>query len=219
MPFVVTTILILLAGLPLLWLRDDRQKHDETLHVSLRKVFRILPHIMLLNLTYAAAVEAFIAFFPIFGIGIGLSTAKALSLLTTFAIGGVILQLPLGWLADHIDRQKLLLSCVLLTAAGFILLPHFIALEVNGPLFVFTLGGIEGMIYSMGVIFLGQRFRGAELAAASVLFTGMWGLGTMLGPVIVGAGMDLIGNHAMPYIIASIYICYLPIFLFRKRTL
>ncbi len=216
LPFMVTTLMVLLAGLPLLWLKDDRQCHEENSHVSLYKVFRMLPHVMLLNLTYAAAIEAFIAFFPIFGINIGLSDARALSLLTTFAIGGVILQLPLGWLADHINRDKLLLFCVLLTSLGFILVPEFITQEFNGTLFAFTLGGVEGMIYSMGVILFGQHFRGAELAAASVLFTGMWGLGTMLGPVIVGAGMDILGNDAMPYIIAAIYACYLPVFFLRK---
>jgi len=73
------------------------------------------------------------------------------------------------------------------------------------------------MIYALGVILLGQKFRGAELAAASVLYTGMWGAGTMLGPVIVGAGMDVLGNDSMPYLIAAIYAVYLPIFFLAKR--
>ncbi len=43
------------------------------------------------------------------------------------------------------------------------------------------------MSRALGVILLGQRFRGPELAAASVLYTGMWGAGTMIGPLVVGA--------------------------------
>jgi len=127
------------------------------------------------------------------------------------------LQLPLGWLADHMHRQRLLLSCILLTVAGFVLLPRLITLSIGGPLFLFTLGGIEGMIYAMGMILLGQRFRGVELASASVLFTGMWGAGTMLGPAIVGAGMDLLGDNSLPYLIAAVYACYLPVYLFTRR--
>jgi MFS family permease len=88
---------------------------------------------------------------------------------------------------------------------------------VGGPIFVFALGGAEGMIYALGVILLGQRFRGAELAAASVLYTGMWGAGTMLGPALVGAGMDLLGNASMPYLIAAIYAVYLPVFFLARR--
>ncbi|RLA01656.1 MAG: hypothetical protein DRQ47_07795 [Gammaproteobacteria bacterium] len=218
MPFVVTTLLILLAGLPLIGLQDHRHSSEQDDHVNLRKVFRLLPHIMLLNLTYAAALESFVAFFPLFGINIGLSGAHSLSLLTTFAIGGVLLQMPLGWLADKVNKQMLLLACVLFTLVGFVILPQVIQAAISGPIFIFTLGGVEGMVYTMGVIVLGQRFRGAELASASVLYTGMWGLGTMIGPVLTGAGMDLFGTSSMPYILAVFYACYLPaFFLLRSR--
>jgi len=217
MPFVVTASIVLIASLPLFCLPDNGITDEEKNRPSLRRIFRLVPHIMLLNLTYAAAIEAFIAFFPLFGIHIGLGEARSLSLLTVFGVGGVVLQLPLGWLADHMHRQRLLLFCILLTVAGFVVLPRLIALSMAGPLFVFTLGGVEGMIYAMGMILLGQRFRGVELASASVLFTGMWGAGTMLGPAIVGAGMDLLGDDSMPYLIAGVYACYLPVYLFSNK--
>jgi MFS family permease len=217
MPFVVTAALVVLASLPLFWLPNDGNDEQNKDRPSLRRIFGLIPHILFLNLTYAAAVEAFIAFFPLFGIHIGLGEARSLSLLTVFAIGGVVLQLPLGWLADHVNRQRLLLGCILFTVAGFVAFPHLIALTIGGPVFAFTLGGIEGMIYAMGVILLGQRFRGTELASASVLFTGMWGAGTMLGPALVGVGMDTLGVNSMPYLIAAIYACYLPMYFFSRR--
>lgn len=217
-PFVTTAGLIMLASIPLFWLRNQADSDANKEHASLLRIFRLVPYIMLLNLTYAAAIEAFIAFFPLFGIHLGLGEARSLSLLTTFALGGVFLQLPLGWLADHVRRHTLLLSCILLTLIGFALMPAFISRPVLGPVFAFTLGGIEGMIYALGVILLGQYFRGAELAAASVLFTGMWGAGTMIGPLLVGAGMDLFGDGSMTYLIAVIYVCYLPFFRPARRT-
>ena len=73
------------------------------------------------------------------------------------------------------------------------------------------------MIYTLGVILLGQRFRGAELAAASVLYTGMWATGTMIGPLIVGAGMDLLGDSSMSSLIAVLYLLYLPVLLSGRR--
>jgi len=212
LPFIVTAAFVAAASLPLFWLPNEADAHADEDHPSLRRIFRYVPHIMLLNVAYAAAVEAFIAFFPLFGIHIGLGEARSLSLLTTFALGGVVLQLPLGWLADHMHRYKLLLSCIVLTTIGFLVLPDLVSRSVAGPVFMFVLGGVDGMIYALGVILLGQRFRGAELAAASVLYTGMWGAGTMLGPVIVGAGMDVLGDNSMSYLIAAIYMVYLPVF-------
>jgi MFS family permease len=218
LPFVVTAAFIVVASLPLFWLRNETAAVGDDGHPSLRRIFRLVPHIMLLNLTYAAAVEAFIAFFPLFGIHIGLGEARSLSLLTTFALGGVVLQLPLGWLADHMHRHRLLLLCLVMTVAGFLLLPKVVSLTVGGPVFTFALGGVEGMIYALGVILLGQMFRGAELAAASVLYTGMWGAGTMLGPAIVGVGMDVFGDGSMPYLIAAIYAIYLPVYFLSRSA-
>ena len=217
LPFVVTAAFIVVAGLPLLWLRSDTASEAGADNPGLRRIFELVPHIMLLNLVYACAVEAFVAFFVLFGIHIGLGEARSLSLLTTFALGGVVLQLPLGWLADHMHRHRLLLTCLVLTIAGFVLLPQVVAHSLGGPAFIFTLGGIEGMIYALGVILLGQKFRGAMLAAASVLYTGMWSAGTMIGPVVVGAGMDLLGDRSLPYLIAAIYAAYLPVFFLTRR--
>lgn len=217
LPFVVTAGLVMLASLPLFWMRNAPEHDAGSTESGLLRVFRMVPHIMLLNLTYAAAVEAFIAFFPLFGVHIGLGEARSLSLLTTFALGGVFLQLPLGWLADHVRRHRLLLICLVLTLVGFALLPAIIARPVGGPAFAFALGGVEGMIYALGVILLGQRFRGADLAAASVLYTGMWGAGTMIGPLVVGAGMDILGDASMAYLISAIFACYLPVFWFAQR--
>ena len=217
LPFVVTAGLVVVASVPLFMLPAESDSDGRDSGGSLRRIFALVPHIMLLNLTYAAAIEAFLAFFPLFGIHVGLGEARALSLLTTFALGGVVLQLPLGWLADHMPRMRLLWLCIVATMAGFALLPSVIHYPAGGPAFAFALGGVEGMIYTLGVIFLGQRFRGAELAAASVLYTGMWGAGTMLGPAVVGAGMDLFGDQSMSYLIVALYACYLPVLLFRRR--
>ncbi len=217
LPFIVTAGFVVPASLPLFWLRNDSSMDGKKGHTNLRQIFKLVPHIMLLNLTYAAAVEAFIAFFPLFGISLGLGETRSLSLLTTFALGGVVLQLPLGWLADHMHRHKLLLACLIMTTAGFLILPNVITQAIGGPAFIFVLGGVEGMIYALGVILLGQKFRGADLAAASVLYTGMWGAGTMLGPAIIGAGMDFFGDTSMPYLIAAIYVVYLPVFFLTRR--
>lgn len=218
LPFFVTAAIVAAASLPLYWLRNEPHEQGDEEQTNLRVVFRLVPHIMLLNLVYAAAVEAFIAFFPLFGIHIGLGEARSLSLLTVFAVGGIVLQLPLGWLADHMHRYTLLLACLVVSIAGFIILPSVVSLPIGGPLFAFGLGGVDGMIYALGVILLGQRFRGAQLAAASVFYTSMWGAGMMLGPAMVGAGMDLFGDHSLSYLIALIYTAYLPVFFLARRS-
>lgn len=217
LPFAVTAGFIFLASLPLFAVINKVSTEDAGEHPRLWRIFRIVPYVMLLNLTYAAAIESILAFFPIYGIHMGIGEARSLSLLTVIALGSVVWQFPLGWLADHMSRHRLLLGCVLVTMFGVLLMPVFVAHPVGGPTYMFMFGGAEGMLYTLGMILLGQRFRGSELAAASVLFTGMWGAGTMIGPFVVGVGLDLYGNDALPYLLFALYAAYVPFLVFRRR--
>ena len=67
------------------------------------------------------------------------------------------------------------------------------------------------MIYTLGVVLIGQRFQGAQLASATTAFTACWGAGTVLGPLLVGIGMDVFGSGALVYIITGIFLIYLPL--------
>ena len=67
------------------------------------------------------------------------------------------------------------------------------------------------MIYTLGVVLIGERFKGTQLAAATTAFSACWGAGTMLGPLLVGIGMDRLGNGSMVLIIFAIFAVYLPL--------
>ncbi|MEL7186320.1 MAG: MFS transporter [Pseudomonadota bacterium] len=217
-PFVVTAGFILFAGLPLFWVVNSIDADTTDEHPKLWRLFKLVPYIMVLNLIYAATIESILAFFPLYGIHIGIGEARSLSLLTVLALGSFVMHVPLGWLADHMDRFLMLVACILVTMIGVLFMPMFVAQPIGGTVYMLLFGGAEGMLYTLGIILLGQQFRGAELAAASVLYTGMWGAGTMIGPFVVGAGLDLFGNDALPYLLFALYASYLPFLLFGRRA-
>lgn len=209
-PFYATSGMILLAALPLFVVQHRKVGHVEETHEGLWTVFRMAPTIMLANVIYAASAESILTFFPLFGMSLGLDQNATLWLLTVIGLGAMILVVPISWLADHVDRMGLLAACVLLTMAGLAVMPWLIRIPwVAGP-YSFVFGGVEGMIYALGVILVGQRFQGAKLAAATTMFTACWGAGTMLGPLIVGIGMDRLGAAQMPFIILCFFAVFLP---------
>jgi MFS family permease len=75
----------------------------------------------------------------------------------------------------------------------------------------FTAGGIFATLYSFGVIMLGERFTGSDLATASAVFTLMWGLGVLTGPVVAGAAMDHLGSSGLIWTAIAMLLLYLPI--------
>jgi MFS family permease len=211
MPFYATSAMILLAGIPLFAVTHGRVGQKNEKRTGLWKVFLLAPTIMLANVVYAASTESLLTFFPLFGMSLGLSQNATLGLLTISGLGTMILVMPISWLADHVDRMGLLAACIVLTMAGLVLMPWLIRIPVVAGIYIFLLGGVEGMIYALGVILVGQRFRGAMLAAATTMFTACWGAGTMLGPLLVGVGMDRFGADQMPFIVFGFFALFLPL--------
>jgi len=210
LPFIATSSLILSAGLPLFLVHQRSLKHEEQRSGGLWHVFWLAPAIMLANVAYAAAAESLLTFFPLFGISLGVGENFALGLMTVMGLGTMILVMPLSWLADHVDRMGMLAACVLLTMAGLLVMPWVIREDWLAGVYAFVFGGIEGMIYTLGVILVGERFKGALLAAATTLFTACWGVGTVIGPLLVGAGMDRFGSDRMALVILLMFGLYLP---------
>jgi MFS family permease len=209
-PFYATTTMILLAAIPLFVVSHRKMGHAEEQHEGLWKVFLLAPTIMVANVAYAAGAESMLTFFPLFGMSLGLTENVTLWLLTVVGLGGMILVMPISWLADHVDRMGLMAASVFLTMIGLLLMPSLIRIPYVADIYAFLFGGVEGMIYALGVILVGQRFRGAMLAAATTMFTACWGVGTMLGPLLVGIGMDWFGPEYMPYMVLAFFTLFLP---------
>lgn len=211
-PFVTTSVITLLAGLPLFFVMRHRMEAADGNHPGIWKIFLLAPVIMLANVAYASSAEAMLTFFPLYGMHFGMTPEFTLGLMTIMGAGGMIMALPLGWAADHVNRMGMLVFILLFTMMGLLAMPHVWQLQ---PwlifLFVFIFGGIEGMIYALGVVLIGERFRGAQLAAATTAFSACWGAGTMLGPLLVGFGMDRFGSGSMVYIIFALFAVYLPL--------
>ena len=57
---------------------------------------------------------------------------------------------------------------------------------------------------------IGERFSGADLAAASALFGLLFGVGSILGPPFGGVAMESLPPHGVPLSIAVMWAVFLP---------
>jgi MFS family permease len=211
LPFAATSSLILASSIPLFFARGHRMQQSDSAPGGLWKIFLLVPVIMLANVVYAASAETMITFFPLFGIHMGISESFSLMLMTMIGVGSMVLILPLGWLADHVNRMGLLVACIVLTMAGLLVMPYVLHHQGLATVFFFAWGGVEGMIYALGVILVGERFKGRQLAGASTAFTACWAMGTIIGPMAAGAGMDQWGADKLPLVVFAFFLLYLPL--------
>ena len=191
-PFVTGAACLLLTLLPLMLLPKGAGEIREFTPVrGLLRVFRAAPMVMLAAIVAGLVESADLSLLPLFGVHSGFGERAALLLITVFMAGNVVLQVPIGLLADRFGRRFLLGICALLSAIGPLLLQPCI--HVPGLLWplLFVWGGTLYAFYSQGVALIGEAFAESDLAAPNTLFVMVYCLGGVIGPSVGGMAMDL----------------------------
>ena len=198
-PYLIIAALMALASIPI-WFAGPAMSHFSSHDGPRHGVFafiRIVPTVTFAAFTFGALEQGTLTLMPIYGIRVGLSEQTAALVLSAFAAGNIVSQIPLGFLADRFDRRVLLIICALVGAVAIATLPL-----VQGTMWVmpviFTFGGVTSGLYTVGLTLLGQRIKGSDLAAANAAFVMMYNFGGLAGPAIGGVAMQVIPPHGLP---------------------
>ena len=170
----------------------------------------------MVNLLVAVTFGSLASFLPVYGPDIGLPRESVFLLLILLSAGG-LLQYPIGWLADRMNRRLLAILVMTVMAVLFVLMPTALADPFYRWPFVVVLGGGLMGLYTLGLILLGARFRGVDLGAATTLFQVMWNTGMVAGPFAVGFAMTTAGAQALPWTLVACYIVVIGFVTIRGR--
>ncbi len=187
------------AALPLLlWARPQLPDGFKDSPAGSFMVFaRAAPMLLLLVGIVALYDQTLLTLFPVYGLGAGLGEVQTNWALSVMISGNMLLQLPLGWLADKIDRRYIVVVLAVTTAAGFAVLPLAIGTFWGWPL-LFAIGATGFGGFTIAMVELGDKFTGTMLLTGNSAFAVMWGLGGLLGPPVAGAAMDVYGIDGFP---------------------
>lgn len=190
-PFLLACGALLLAIAPLIVASRLAPAIELETGGNLVSAVRAAPVIALGAFLAGFAEACVFSLLAIWGLAVGLDETGALRLLTACIVGGVILQVLLGIVADRFDRQQLL------GLAGLAMIATGIGLQMSAGLMVFVaafvMGGLVLAFYGLSLTLLGERFPPSQLATASAAFLMLYQFGSVTGPVVAGAGLDLFG--------------------------
>ena len=191
-PFHIGALCLAFTTLPLLFVRHPpRTDRDPHAAQGLLRMLRSAPVVMLAALIAGLVESADVSLLPVFGLHRGLNERASLLLVTVFLAGNVLLQLPIGSLADRLGRRVVLAACSIVSMIGPLLLPSVMSAPwVLWPL-LFVWGGTMYGFYTQGIALLGESFTARELADANALFVMVYCAGGVVGPTVGGLAMDL----------------------------
>ncbi|WP_339669791.1 MFS transporter [Dasania marina] len=206
LPFYIAIAIILVSAIPLFYLGNidiDFNGHD---NYGFWHIGRRSPLLYVIGFTAGFVEVSVYALLHIYGIHINLPVHDAMVMLSVFVIGSVVLQPVIGRCADRFNLRGVFLMVTFLCAAAAMLLPY----TIHNPWLlwpmVFVWGGVAIGIYTAGIIGIGHRFNGDELAAANSGFIMMYAGGTLLGPSISGYAMKWSDPQGFVWVLALISI-------------
>lgn len=204
--FILTSVLISVAVVPLLLSAGSPPKHQESVNISLLALYRLSPLGIVGMFSVGLVTAAFFALGPVYGQRIGLDIEYISYFMTAAVAGTIIFQAPIGVLSDRFDRRIILTITTLLTAVAAIFCAFASQVSTNMLLAAVALfGGLALPLYSVCIAYTNDHLNPNQMIAASGALVLTSGLGAVVGPILIASFMDKFGEQALFWSFAAIH--------------
>jgi MFS family permease len=193
--FVIPSVLVSLAFTPILLSVSQAPAFETTKPLSFRRLYAASPLGCVGMFLLGGVFSAQFGMASVWGTGVGLSVADLTIFVSAIYVGGLVLQYPIGWLSDRIDRRKVILWLAAFGAVA-LCLPVLMDLPFWGLVLIGAIGGgISNPLYSLILAYVNDYLDKTDMAAASAGLLFINGVGAISGPIITGWMMEGIGPN------------------------
>ncbi|WP_392396836.1 MFS transporter [Sutcliffiella horikoshii] len=226
LPFIVSSILCLIGWVFLFFLKNEHPEQElgvnsffETIK-RFRKAWKYGWIAFLPPLGYGFLEASLNGSFPIYALRTGIEVGSVSVLLASFAIGGIVFQLPLGILSDKFGRRNILLvilslGCLSFVTASF-LEGTFIALAVC----IFIAGMLVGSTFSLGISYMTDLMPKNLLPTGNLMCGIAFSIGSLGGPFFGGLFIQFFSDISFFHIISFLlFVIFLLTYSFGDRGL
>lgn len=217
LPFLVGAAILLLAILPIFFVKDEQVDSADEKPLSVLAFARKAPILLFAVGMFAIIDAANLSFLPVYAVKKGFDRETAALALTAFVLGNTVLQFPIGWLADHAPKRIVMAGCGTLTCICSFLVPFVFGTWALWPVLT-VMGATSAGIYTVALGDLGERFSGHELVTGTAAFSTMWGLGALVGSLTAGWAIAGFGPDGLPFTMAAVFLVFIGFVIGSIRT-
>lgn len=203
--FVVMSVLVSVAFLPILLTAGTAPPFQTTKPMSLGQLFRISPLGCIGTFLLGGVFAAIFGMASVFGTQAGMSVAQISIFVAAIYLGGLVFQYPIGWASDRMDRRILITGLTAFGAVTTVVGGFFTESYAVTLLLGLVIGGVANPLYSLIIAYTNDFLQPSDMAAASGGLLFINGLGSMAGPIIIGAAMTRFGAGAFFAYVALLY--------------
>jgi MFS family permease len=204
--FIIPSVLVSLAFMPILLAPTPAPAFDGTRRLPFRELFRISPLGCVGMLLTGGVFSAMFGMAAVWGAQEGLGVRDISIFVGAMYVGGLVLQYPVGWLSDRMDRRMLIMglsavAAIVMVLAGLFALPFPFLIVV-----ALLLGGITNPVYALLIAYTNDFLSREDMAAASAGLIFLNGFGAIFGPTATGWMMETVGPRGFFLFIGILFI-------------
>ena len=218
--FIVPSVLVSLAFAPvLLSVTQTAPAFTEIKRLPIRRLIAVSPLACAGMFLLGSVFAAQFGMAAVYGTRAGLSVGQISLMVSATYIAALVLQYPIGWLSDRMDRRVLILALSAVgggaALAAFLLPgPYLIILAASA-----IVGGTSNPLYALLIAYANDYLDRADMAAASGGLLFINGLGAIAGPLVIGWMMDNTGANGFWLVIAVVMLGLAAYAVWRMRRL
>lgn len=202
MPFLVASILISLAAIPVVLTRIAAPPPDDGAPLPMRALYAASPLGIIGATVTGVMLGAFYALGPVFVRRLGMDLSDTAWFMSVVIMGGVALQWPLGRLSDRFDRRRVIVGVL----AGTLAASVGIALLAEAGLLLLALGALFGglsfALYPLCVAHTNDHLAADQRIAATGGLVLLYSVGAAAGPMAGATAVTLLGAPGLFLFIA-----------------
>jgi MFS family permease len=201
--FILISVLVSVSFAPILLSKNSAPPFDSAKPMTFLELFKASPLGVVGIFFIGTTFSALFGMSSVYATEINLSFQQISGFIMMIYIGGLIMQFPIGWLSDNMDRRLLsIIICFVgaATALSVFVLPSVPYVVLLG--IAFMIGGACNPLYSVLIAHTNDYLENDQMASASGSLIFVNGVGAMGGPIIVGYLMKSIGPNGYHLFIA-----------------
>ncbi|MBD0865069.1 MAG: MFS transporter [Rhodobacteraceae bacterium] len=211
--FVIASILISISFTPTLLSTSPTPAFETTHPMPLWDLFHISPLGCVGMFLLGGVFANMFGMSSVYASRVGLELVEISTFIATFYIGALVLQYPLGWISDRMDRRMLIMTVSAVGEAGALVGTLFGShyLILIGA--AFLIGGMANPLYSLLIAYTNDYLDHDDMAAASGGLIFINGLGAIAGPLITGWLMrDAVAGPAGFFLLIALLLIILVVY-------
>jgi len=211
--FVIASIIVSFSLVPVTL--ADTQTPAETaitpINLDLfRELMKITPLGFVGSFCIGVVQGTFLSLAPTFGNGAGFSTHTIAYFMSASLFAGLLVQFPIGWLSDIIDRRKVIAAVAIIGGSATVSVAY-VGLDAGSSFATIMLAGvIIGAtiypLYAIVVAYTNDWIRDDQRVSVAAAMILIGAIGSMLGTLIISYSMERLGPIAFVAAIGGVMV-------------